>query len=74
MNVFGDAGSGNTGKDTLDLSAFNFSDLVINTTGSGDRYAQFTYKDPILGSTTMTTSEFDKFIFANKTVDYSHLT
>ena len=74
MNVYGDTGSGNTGEDTLDLSAFNFSDLVINTIGSRDNYAQFTYEDPFLGSTTMTTFEFDNFIFANKTVNYLCLT
>ena len=74
MNVFGDAGTGNTGKnDTLDLGSLTLSDFQglgsISKTGAGDNFARFTYNGSV-----MTTNEFDKFIFAGTTYSYAQLT
>lgn len=73
MNVFGDAGTGNTGKnDTLDLGSLTLNDFQkfgsISKTGAGDNFAQFTYNGIV-----MTTNEFDKFIFAGTAYSYAQL-
>jgi hypothetical protein len=77
MTVYGDAGTGNTSKkDILDLSLFNSSEFTIEKIGTGANHAKFTYNDPTspgLPSVIMTTNEFDKFIFADKTVNYALL-
>ena len=70
MTVFGDTGTSNSGFDKLDLGSLNFADFTINTTvgASGANFAQFTYN-----GITMTTNEFEQFIFADKVVNYSGL-
>jgi hypothetical protein len=73
MNVFGDAGTGNTGKDDiLDLGSLTLTDFQslgsISKTGAGANFAQFTYNGSV-----MTTTEFDKFIFAGTTYSYAQL-
>jgi hypothetical protein len=73
MNVFGDAGTSNTGKnDTLDLGSLTLNDFQslgsISKTGAGDNFAQFTYNGSV-----MTTTEFDKFILAGTTYSYAQL-
>lgn len=73
MNIFGDAGTGNTDKnDTLDLGSLTLNDFQslgsISKTGAGDNFAQFTYNGSVL-----TTNEFDNFIFAGTTYSYAQL-
>lgn len=71
MSVFGDSGTGNQGKDTLDLGLLGVEDFSsISKTGSVDdnRYAQFTY-----GDYSMITTEFDKFILDGVSYSYDAL-
>jgi hypothetical protein len=68
----GEGWNGNKGGDTLDLSyGFNRSDLVVSGVNPNDpnEAANFTF-----GGITMTTTGFEKFIFADTTFIYDTLT
>ncbi|MEH1830980.1 MAG: hypothetical protein V7L29_02585 [Nostoc sp.] len=66
--------NGKKGFDTLDLSAFNRSQLLVSGVISGNTVNSASFSFNSNGNTiSLSTTGFEKFIFADSSLDYSTL-